>query len=526
MKIKLISRNFNIHRICKKFMSTQVDGKREIEWVKPLGKETNIKIYNSLTKCKVPLILRNENFLSWYMCGPTVYDSAHIGHAVTYSKFDIMRRILTEFFDINVLLVMGITDIDDKIIKRSNERGQDYLELTMFYENEFFNDMNKLNISKPYLSCRVSDYIPQIVQLIENILKKDGAYVIEDVDDSFHPLKKSALDFALWKSAKEGEPSWRSPWGYGRPGWHIECSAIASAMFGDCIDIHSGGIDLAFPHHENEEAQSCCYHEVDQWVNYWIHCGHLHLEGDIKMSKSLKNTISIPEFLEHYTANQFRLFCLLSNYRKGIEFSDELMKNSVAILHKIENFISDCDNYVIGKLPRGNVNGSALLNTLADTKHEVISALADDFDTYRAIQSVLNLVNVGNKMLNQNTTDTSSRPVTAVAAVSNYISKTMEKLGISSVIIENNSSMKVEDIIEDFVKFRGRVKARAMELNKDKTLLGACDDARSKLSLYHVQVKVSKQSFKKKLKILESLLINIIFSLFSGLQKWGVYLEL
>ncbi|XP_011310849.1 cysteine--tRNA ligase, mitochondrial, partial [Fopius arisanus] len=331
-------------------------------WVKPVGYETEISVYNPIVKKKVPLILKNYKTATWYLCGPTVYDSAHIGHACSYIRFDIIRRILSNFFSISVLPVMGITNIDDKIILHSqgSSKFSSWHHLSKHYEQEFLSEMSQLNVLPPYLYCRVTDYIPEIINFISNLITKEFAYKSTDSSiyfntskcPSYGKLRKpdenvntastklSPFDFALWKAAKTNEPFWDSPWGPGRPGWHIECSAMASITLGDNIDIHSGGIDLSFPHHENEEAQSCCYHQTSQWVNYWLHSGLLHLE-DNKMSKSLQNTITIKELLENFTANQFRLLCLCTHYRSNIDFSHEAMEKAVALMKKFEYFQSD-----------------------------------------------------------------------------------------------------------------------------------------------------------------------------------------
>ncbi|XP_011863318.1 PREDICTED: probable cysteine--tRNA ligase, mitochondrial [Vollenhovia emeryi] len=498
-------------RLCKRFVNTEAKCRDRPQWVKPVGHQTEVSVYNPITRCKVPLILRTKNILRWYICGPTVYDSAHIGHATTYIKSDIIRRILSDYFNIDVLLVMGITDIDDKIINRSIESEKDFKDLARHFEAEFLADMNKLNICEPYLRCRVTDYVPQIIQFIERLVAKDDGYITKDGSVYFNtskferygklsipPIeqdqpvadKRSALDFALWKAAKANEPSWKSPWGYGRPGWHIECSAIASAVFGNSVDMHSGGIDLVFPHHENEEAQSCCYHDVDQWVNYWLHCGHLSLKGDVKMSKSLKNTISIQDYLEHYSANHLRMLCLLSHYRNAIEFSDEVMQTAVSITKKLDNFINDCDNYVAGKFKAGEIDENLLFTTLHDTRNQVYSALADDFDTSKAMHAIINLVGVGNKMLHEDNVTSHSNNVSAVAAVSNYLSNILSKFGISRSTKSTAENRQVEDIIDNFLRFRTVVRTRALEQSpKDTILLKECDKARKCLATCGIIVK-------------------------------------
>nr|XP_012235778.1 PREDICTED: probable cysteine--tRNA ligase, mitochondrial isoform X1 [Linepithema humile]XP_012235779.1 PREDICTED: probable cysteine--tRNA ligase, mitochondrial isoform X1 [Linepithema humile] len=499
-------------QVCKRFVNTEAKCQDRPQWIKPVGHQTEISIYNPITKCKVPLILKTENVLKWYMCGPTVYDSAHIGHATTYIKSDIIRRILSNYFNIDVLLVMGITDIDDKIIKRSNESKMDFISLSRHFETEFLADMNKLNIREPYLYCRVTDYVPQIIEFVEKLIANGYGYITKngsvyfdtskynnygklqipcpDVAKSQHEDKRSALDFALWKTAKSNEPSWKCPWGHGRPGWHIECSAIASAVFGNSVDMHSGGIDLAFPHHENEEAQSCCYHNTNQWVNYWLHCGHLNLK-DIKMSKSLRNTITIQEYLEKYSANHLRMLCLLSHYRNGIEFSEEVMQNAVEITKKLDNFINDCDNYVAGKFKGGEIDENLLFTTLHETRSTVCSALADDFDTSRAMHTIINLVGVGNKMLHQNNATSQNHGISAIAAVSNYVSNVLTKFGIVRSTMATIENRQIKDILDNFLDFRNAVRIRALQQNpKDKTLLKECDKARKCLSTCGIIVKV------------------------------------
>ncbi|KOC70241.1 putative cysteine--tRNA ligase, mitochondrial [Habropoda laboriosa] len=371
--------------------------------------------------------------------------------------------------------------------------------------------MEMLNVIKPHLYCRVTEYIPQIIQFIKGIIEKGNAYAVQDGSVYFdtnnygiygklsnptlgntNPDKKSAIDFCLWKAAKENEPFWESPWGNGRPGWHIECSTIASTIFGNSMDIHSGGIDLLFPHHENEEAQSCCYHEVQQWVNYWVHFGHLFLK-DVKMSKSLKNTISIREFLEKYTANHFRILCLFSNYKTGIQFSDNVMINAVNILHKIEHFINDCNSYIAGNWNCGNVDEVMLLSCLEKTKHKVNIALANDFDTPQAMKLLMNLIRIGNKMLHDSEgfKTTSSTCIPAIAAVLNYILTTFSTFGISKSTTVNDC--KIDNIMKCLVKFRKTIRTKALEQNvKDKTLLAACDEVRSNLSSCGIIIKDNK----------------------------------
>ena len=310
-------------------------------WINPLDSlkdkpiyRTGLKVNNSLCNEKVEFVTKNgDRTLNWYMCGPTVYDSAHLGHARTYLTFDILRRILSSYFNYDVNLCMNITDIDDKIIKRSNEQNIEFSKFAKMWEDDFFKDMRNLNVLYPNHITRVSEYIPEIIDFIKVIMDKGYAYEnkgsvyfdidaykkgghmyaklvpqdkvqnIEELEEAEGALSKDTIndkknkgDFALWKASKPGEPFWASPWGNGRPGWHIECSVMCSSVFGTSLDIHSGGIDLRFPHHDNEIAQTEAHDESKQWINYFLHTGHLKIEG-LKMSKSLKNFKKISEAL-------------------------------------------------------------------------------------------------------------------------------------------------------------------------------------------------------------------------------------
>ncbi|XP_011502686.1 PREDICTED: probable cysteine--tRNA ligase, mitochondrial [Ceratosolen solmsi marchali] len=493
----------------KRFIHYRAQPEHKFEWIRPTGHKTNILVYNPITRVKTPLILRNHNVITWYMCGPTVYDTSHIGHACTYVRFDIIRRILSEVFNYNVVYVMGMTDIDDKIINKSNECGESCQSITHRYENEFFADMDSLNVLRPLVTCKVTNYISEIVAFIEQIFSKNGAYVGKDGSvyfdtckylnygklkppqvEGFDANKKSPLDFALWKISKQNEPFWESPWGRGRPGWHIECSAIASTILGDNIDIHSGGIDLSFPHHENEEAQSCCYHDVDQWVNYWLHTGHLHLEGDTKMSKSLQNTISISSLLNICTANQFRMLCLLSDYKKNVVFSNDLVEKASTILKKIEFFLCDCKAYYSGKYEMWDIDASKLLSCLDETKAQINAAFANDFNTPKVIAEILILISTANKMMKSEKTTTAARSIETVAAVSNYIQSIFAKLGIS-YLKTSDMNNNISNILDTLVEFRRNVRNKSLMANtKDIELLKLCDDVRTKLTSCGVEIRV------------------------------------
>lgn len=338
---------------------------------------SKLRLLNSFTGNKDPFVTNDgTNRVTWYICGPTVYDSAHIGHASTYVRFDILRRILSDFFGYDVVVQMNVTDVDDKIIKRSNERKIPFDELGRHYETEFMNDMDTLNVLRPHFFTRVTEYIPEVIEYIERIISNgfgyesagsvyfdtgafvasghnygklepssvgsesllaEGEGVLTAQDESIKMQKKSPGDFVLWKKSKPDEPTWDSPWGPGRPGWHIECSAMASTVLGPVIDIHAGGIDLRFPHHSNEVAQAEAFHDSHQWVNYFLHAGHLHIEG-LKMSKSLKNFITIRECLKRFNARQIRLAFLAHRYDAPMNYTEHGMEEAVSLDRTLIDF--------------------------------------------------------------------------------------------------------------------------------------------------------------------------------------------
>ncbi|XP_071535122.1 probable cysteine--tRNA ligase, mitochondrial [Panulirus ornatus] len=506
-------------------------------WIPPDGSDTGVMIYNSACKVKVPLKTVHPGLLTWYSCGPTVYDSAHIGHALCYVKFDIIRRILSRMFDLNVVMVVGVTDIDDKIIKRARELNVKPKEITELYEQEFFGDMDRLRVLRPSLAPRVTEHVPHIISFTQEIFDRKLAYLASDgsvyfdtkaygrygkmspLDESLDMrdagIKKSLRDFALWKRAKPGEVYWDSPWGRGRPGWHIECSAMACHILGTRLDLHSGGSDLLFPHHENEEAQCCAYHGSHQWCNYWIHCGHLHTKGTEKMSKSLYNTISVEALLEQHSVNAFRLFCLLSHYRNNVEYTPASMAQAKAHLRSIRSFLHDAYAYINGQLKCAPLSEAALKQKLVETRFKVKKSLADDFDTIRALDAVLDLVNLGNKELRTKSQSTSlARSAGTMVSICSYIHYLMEDVfGIHFPGVSDAANLSLESggrlsrVMNSVVSLRQQVRSFALlqdeassqqvltpEEKKVKRkervpLLQACDNLRTELLKTGLQLK-------------------------------------
>ncbi|MDY4992396.1 MAG: cysteine--tRNA ligase [Succinivibrio sp.] len=324
-----------------------------------------LKIYNSLTRTKQEFKPTTPGKIGMYVCGVTVYDLCHIGHARTFVNFDVIVRYL-RYAGYEVKYVRNITDIDDKIIKRANERGISAHDLAEQFIVEMHKDFDALNIKRPDIEPKATDNITEIVNFVQKLIDNQHAYVAENGDVLFdinsfkeygklsgqkldelqagarievEKTKHNPLDFVLWKMSKPGEPSWESPWGAGRPGWHIECSAMNNKYLGKEFDIHGGGSDLIFPHHENEIAQSCCANKTP-YVHYWMHSGMVMINEE-KMSKSLNNFFTIRDVLETYDAETIRFFLLSGQYRSPLNYSQENLDKARAALNRLYTTLRD-----------------------------------------------------------------------------------------------------------------------------------------------------------------------------------------
>ncbi len=388
-----------------------------------------IHIYNSLKRSKEVFETIEPGRVKMYVCGPTVYDSCHIGHARSVIVFDVIYRYLTAV-GYDVTYVRNFTDIDDKIINRSNELGVSPESLAEKYIDEFHFDMDGLNVLRPTLEPRATDHIDHIIRIIEILMNKEYAYAVDgdvffsvDLFNGYGKLsgrkledmeagarvevdqrKKNPFDFVLWKASKPNEPFWDSPWGKGRPGWHIECSAMSEDYLGASFDIHGGGKDLIFPHHENEIAQSeAAFGKT--YVKYWIHNGFVNINHE-KMSKSLGNFLMIKDIVKEYHPEAVRLFLLSHHYRSPVDFTDQGIKNVAAGLDKIYALLERAEKY-LGSLPDANSDyNKDVIPPTKDFRSLFSSAMNDDFNTAQGIGVLFDAVRNINRLLDQtNQTD-------------------------------------------------------------------------------------------------------------------------
>lgn len=462
-----------------------------------------MQIYNTMTRRKEELVPLKPGEISIYVCGPTVYSFIHIGNARPLIVFDTLRRYL-EYRGYKVKFVQNFTDVDDKVIRRANEDGCSIRDVAEKYIAEYYKDAEALNVKKATVAPRATEHMDEIISLIKGLIEKGHAYPADNGDvyfavrsyDSYGKLtgqsieslesgaridpgehKRDPLDFALWKSAKPGEPSWDSPWGKGRPGWHIECSAMSMSILGETFDIHAGGKDLIFPHHENEIAQSeACTGKP--FARYWMHNGHINIEGQ-KMSKSLGNFRNVRDIISEFDPNVLRLFMLSAHYASPINFRRELMEQTAAAYERLCTARERLREAQTANNPNAEEEG-AFAAALKGYKQSFIEAMDDDLNTADAIGVLFELVRAVNTFV------TEKRSKAAIDNAARAFDEITGVLGIST-------DAKSEEFPEEAVRLLNeRTEARAA---KNWAL---ADELRNRLTQLGFAVEDSKQGAKLK----------------------------
>lgn len=431
-----------------------------------------MRIYNSLKKQKEEFITIKPGEVTMYVCGPTVYNFFHIGNGRTFIVFDTVRRYL-EYRGYTVKFVQNFTDIDDKMIKKANEEGITVKELGDKFICEYYKDADTLNIKRATVNPRATEFIGEIIQFVKELIDKDLAYEVDgdvyfstknfkdygklsgqNLEDlqlgariNVDERKKDPMDFAVWKNQKPGEPAWESPWGMGRPGWHIECSCMAHNLLGETIDIHAGGSDLTFPHHENEIAQSEG-RTGKPFANYWMHSAFLNINNQ-KMSKSLNNFFTAREILEKYEPDVLRLFMLSGHYRTQLNFSIDLLDSSKAAIERLYNAIGNLEN-LLEEATREELNDleKDYINKLSLYKEKYIEKMDDDFNTADAISVIFDMV----RDINTNINVDSSKEIIK------HSLQLIRELGFPLGILQKSTKGSLDEEIEKLIEKRQKAR--------------------------------------------------------------------
>ena len=453
-----------------------------------------MKIYNSLTRKKEEYIPLNPGKVNMYVCGPTVYNYFHIGNGRTFIVFDTIRRYM-EYRGYEVNFVQNFTDIDDKMINKANEENTTVKEIGDKYICEYYKDADGLNIKRATTNPRATEYISEIIEFVSGLIEKGYAYEVngdvyfrtkkfegygqligQNLDDlqagariNVDERKEDPMDFAIWKAQKPGEPAWECPWGLGRPGWHIECSCMAKKLLGDTIDIHAGGMDLAFPHHENEIAQSEAL-TGKKFAKYWMHAAFLNVNNQ-KMSKSLNNFLTARDALKQYDADVIRFLMLSGHYRIQLNFSSELLESAKASVERLYNAIGNLEN-LISEVKNEKMTDEEVkyLESLDAYRQRYIEKMDDDFNTADAISVLFDLI----RDINSNVGINSSKELCEKAL------ELIRELGLPLGILQKTTKGNLEAEIEALIaerqqarkdrnfaladKIRDELKARGIEL--------------------------------------------------------------
>ena len=427
-----------------------------------------MKLYNSITRKKEEFIPLTPGEVKMYVCGPTVYNYFHIGNGRTFIIFDTIRRYF-EYRGYKVNYVQNFTDIDDKMIKKANEEETTVKHVGDKYIEEYYKDADGLNIKRATVNPRATEYVEEMIEFIQGLIEKGYAYEVQgdvyyrtkkfenygrligqNLEDlqagariNVDERKEDPMDFALWKAKKPGEPAWESPWGQGRPGWHIECSCMAKKLLGDTIDIHAGGMDLAFPHHENEIAQSEAL-TGKPFANYWIHGAFLNINNE-KMSKSLNNFFTAREILSDYDADVVRFLMLSGHYRVQLNFSKELLDSAKSSVERLYNAVANLEN-LMEEVSTESITEKEkeYILSLDSYRQKYIEKMDDDFNTADAITAIFDLIRDINTNININ----SSKEVCIEAL--NIIRELGEPLGI----LQKSTKMSLEEEIEKLIEER------------------------------------------------------------------------
>lgn len=434
-----------------------------------------MKIYNTLTRQKQEFVPIKEGEVKMYACGPTVYNYIHIGNARPLIIFDTLRRYL-EYRGYEVTFVQNFTDVDDKMIKRANNEGITVKELSERFIDEYFKDAKALGVHAATIHPKATENIDAIIEIVKKLEDNGYAYNVdgnvyfaakkfneygklskqplEDLEAGaridVNEAKKDAMDFALWKKQKEGEPAWESPWGMGRPGWHIECSAMVNKYLGETIDIHGGGQDLIFPHHENEIAQSECANSKP-FANYWMHNGYINVDNR-KMSKSLGNFSTVRDILAKYDGETVRFFMLSAHYRNPVNFSDTLMEQSKSAVERVYTCIDNLEFLLKNSVEREASDGDKeILEKLKGFKEKYITAMDDDLNTADAIAAIFDIVYMANTELSQEEANTKS-VIEAILAM-------MHELGGVLGLFVKSSEKSLDEEVEELIEKRSKARA-------------------------------------------------------------------
>lgn len=427
-----------------------------------------MKLYNTLSRKKEEFIPIVPGEVKMYVCGPTVYNFFHIGNGRTFIVFDTIRRYL-EYRGYKVKFIQNFTDIDDKMIKKANEENTTIKELGDKYIAEYYKDADALNIERATVNPRATEYIQDVIEFVDGLIRKGYAYEVDgDVYFSTKKFedygklsgqnleelqagarirvderKKDPMDFALWKAQKSGEPAWDCPWGKGRPGWHIECSCMVKKLLGDTIDIHAGGMDLYFPHHENEIAQSEAL-TGEKFANYWLHSAYINVNNQ-KMSKSLNNFFTARDILKEYDADAIRFFMMSAHYRLQINFSKELLESAKASVERLYNATSNLEN-LMDEVTKEKMDEKEIeyFESLKDYKNKFIEKMDDDFNTADALTVLFSLTKDSNK----NITKDSSKELASKAL------ELIRELGGTLGILQKSTKVSLEEEVEALIEER------------------------------------------------------------------------